>query len=73
MVDLWPENEPGIDLFTRYSTQWRTSMGGVVGLDYSVLQHDLAMRGITGERYDELMAAIRVIEGAAMKQLNGKA
>jgi hypothetical protein len=56
----------------RYSTQWRVGAGGVVGLDYSVIQHDLDHQGVQGEQYDEVMYAMHVIEQAALKAINEK-
>lgn len=69
-VDLWPENWPAIELFTRYSTQWRVGAGGPVGLDYTVILHDLDRRKISGDDHDELMASIRVIEHAALDEIH---
>lgn len=32
--EVWPENWDAVGLFLRASTQWRTTMAGVIGLDY---------------------------------------
>lgn len=69
-VELWPENWPPIQLFTRYSTQWRVGMNGPIGLDYTVIFHDLDRRGLTDDEYDDLMASIRVIETVALEELH---
>lgn len=71
-VDLWPENHPPIQLFTRNCTQWRVGMGGPIGLDYGVIFHELDRAGITGDDYDEMMASIRIIETAALEAINEK-
>ena len=55
-VELWPECVLPIELFSRVATQWRVGAGGPIGLDYNVV-------------YRELMAAIRIIERAALEQM----
>ena len=68
--ELWADNWPAIQFYQRISTQWRTGPGGVVGLDYTVVFHELDREGLDREAYDEMMAAIRVIERTAAKELN---
>jgi len=68
--DLWEENWPAIQLYIHLQTQWRVGMGGPYGLDYNVVFHELDRRGLDREAYDEMMAAMRVIEEAALKALN---
>ena len=69
-MDLWPENWPPIQLFTRNCTQWRVGMAGPVGLDYTVIYHELDRTGVKGDDFEDMMWAIRVIEAAALEQLN---
>lgn len=71
-VDLWPENWPPIQTFTRLSTQWRVGPGGPVGLDYNVVFHELDRAGLAGDDYDDMMAALRVIESTALAELHQK-
>lgn len=42
---------------------------GPVGLDYNPILHELDRRNLPAEQYDELMDAIRVIEGAAIDEM----
>lgn len=65
-VDLWPECALPIEVFSRVSTQWRVGAGGPIGLDYNVVYRELDDIGLTGDRRHEVMAAIRVIETAAL-------
>ncbi|MDF4005322.1 DUF1799 domain-containing protein [Luteibacter sp. PPL552] len=69
-AELWPENWPAIQLFTRLSTQWRVGMNGPTGLDYNVVFHELDRTGVVGDDYDEMMAAIRVIESTALEEIH---
>lgn len=71
-VDLWPENESALQLFTRNCTQWRVGMGGPIGLDYGVIFHELDRAGIAGDDFDEMMASIRIIESTALEAINEK-
>ena len=69
-MDLWPENWPPVHLFSKVSTQWRTGPGGVIGLDYGVVFHELDRRSLSPDDYDDLMDSIRVIEQAALDQMH---
>jgi len=67
--DLWEENWPAIQLYVHVQTQWRVGMGGPYGLDYNVVFHELDRRDLDRETYDEMMAAMRVIEEIALKAM----
>ena len=69
-VTLWPECALPIEIFSRVSTQWRAGAGGPFGLDYNVLFQELDREGLEGDRRAEVMAAMRVIEGAALTEIN---
>jgi hypothetical protein len=70
-VQVWAENWPPLQLYLRNKTQWRVGAGGPVGLDYQVLYHDLDRRGVTGEDFDDVMDAIRVIESTVLSLHDG--
>lgn len=67
-VEVWEENWAAIQLFIRFSTQWRMGPQGPCGLDYSVIQYELGDMPAP-ERVD-VMGRMRVIEQAAMGQLH---
>lgn len=69
IVGLWPENWPPVQLFLRYSTQWRVGMNGATGLDYNPILHDLDRRHLADDAYDDFMDCIRVIESAALDEM----
>lgn len=66
--DVWPENWPIIEMFLRVQTQWRTSMGGVIGLDYAAVAWVLKLYGIEDQR--SLLEDLQVMEAAAMRVMN---
>jgi hypothetical protein len=45
-------------------------MSGPTGLDYNVLFHELDRKGIAGDDYDEMLAAIRIIESTALDAIH---
>jgi len=69
-VELWPENWPPFDLFARNSTQWRVGASGAVGLDYTVIFHELDRQKPPEEQYEDTLDALRVIERAALSIIN---
>lgn len=71
-VEIWPENQESISLFSRVSTQWRVGMNGPTGLDYMPLFHQMDRMGLTPDRYDQMLDDIRVIEAEALTLMNKK-
>jgi hypothetical protein len=69
-VEVWNEHWDVINLFTLYSTQWRTGMNGPTGLDFNVIHHALDRKGIEGEMFDQFVSDLRVIERAALVELH---
>jgi hypothetical protein len=63
-----PENWPTVEMFLRVQTQWRTSMGGVIGLDYAAVAWVLKLYGIEDQR--SLLEDLQVMEAAAMRVMN---
>ncbi len=55
-------------LFIRLMTQWRTTMGGVIGLDYSVLQMLFELYDVNNRQ--EIFEDIQVMEREAMIHMN---
>ena len=49
-------------------TQWRTTMGGVVGLDYSVLQMLFDLYDISNRQ--EVFEDLQIMEREAIKHMN---
>lgn len=70
VFDVWSENAEALKMFLRMDTQWRTSMGGVVGLDLSVL---LGGRGLAelaeGDPIRVLYDDVRLIETGVLMEL----
>lgn len=71
-IELWPENEVAIGVFSSISTQWRVGVSGVTGLDYNVLFYRLDRMRLSEEAHQQLFDDIRVIEAEALQILNQK-
>lgn len=69
---MWPENEQAINLFSSISTQWRTGMNGVSGLDYNVLLTLMGLMNLSYEQHCQLFADVRVVESEALQIMNKK-
>lgn len=65
VTEIWPCNAKSFELFAAMQTQWRISMGGPTGLDYSAFLVVSKATGIkvTKARFDDL----RVMEAEALK------
>lgn len=71
-VEVWPENWPVFEVFSRVGTQWNVSMGGPTGLRYEAV-YPLLDRLHGGQ--DEWMQAfddLQVMERAALDVMREK-
>ena len=66
--EVWQENWPAVEMFLRCQTQWRTSMNGIVGLDYGALAWVFRLYEVEDPR--SLLEDLQVMEGAVMQVLN---
>ena len=57
-------------MFLRVQTQWRTSMSGVIGLDYLAVEWMLRLYGVEDQR--SMLEDLQVMEGAALTLINKK-
>ncbi len=55
-------------MFLRLQTQWRTSMSGVLGLDYVAVEWMLRLYGVEDQR--SMLEDLQVMEGAALTLIN---
>ena len=55
-------------LFVRMTTQWRTTMGGVIGFDYNVLQMLFDLYDISNRQ--EVFEDLQIMEREAIKFMN---
>lgn len=62
---MWPDVWPAFAVFQSMSTQWRTGMGGITGLDYKVLPWLMKLNGVEDEA--TALTDIRVMESTALK------
>ena len=66
--EIWPENWPAVEMFLRCQTQWRTTMNGVLGLDYGAVAWVLKLYEVEDQR--SMLQDLQVMEAAAMVTIN---
>jgi hypothetical protein len=66
--EVWDENWPAMVMFLRCQTQWRTTMSGVIGLDYAAVQWLFRLYGVEDQR--TLLEDLQTMEVAAMQAIN---
>ena len=66
--EVWPDNWPAVEMFLRCQTQWRTTMSGVCGLDYSAVEWLFRLYEV--EDQQAVFQDLQVMEAAALLILN---
>ena len=66
--EVWEENWPAVEMFLRCQTQWRTTMSGVCGLDYTAVQWLFRLYEVKDA--PAVLEDLQIMESAAMKILN---
>ena len=66
--EIWEENWPVVEMFLRCQTQWRTTMSGVLGLDYGAVAWLFKMYAV--EDPPTLLEDLQVMEGAVVAILS---
>jgi hypothetical protein len=68
IFEVWEENWAALELFLRCQTQWRTTMKGILGLDYVAVAWLFRLYAVEDER--AMLEDLQVMEAAAMAALN---
>ena len=67
---MWEENWPVVEMFLRCQTQWRTTMNGLLGLDYGAVAWLLRLYEVEDPR--ALLEDLQVMEAAALITINSR-
>ena len=67
---IWEENWQVVEMFLRVQTQWRSTMSGVIGLDYAAVEWLFKLYEVEDQR--TLLEDLQVMEAAAMSAINSK-
>ena len=70
VFEVWEENWQVVEMFLRVQTQWRSTMSGVLGLDYAAVQWLFKLYEVDDQR--TLLEDLQVMEAAAMSAINSK-
>jgi hypothetical protein len=68
--EVWNENWLVVEMFLRVQTQWRTTMSGILGLDYVAVAWLFKMYAVEDPR--ALLEDLQIMEAAAMMALNNR-
>jgi hypothetical protein len=68
---VWPEHEDAVLTFIRCQTQWRSTGGGVIGLDYGVVFQVMELYDVTDRR--TVLEDLQVMESRAVEMINRRA
>ncbi len=68
--EVWQENWEAVVVFMRCQTQWRTTMSGLLGLDYTAVAWVLKLYEVEDQR--SMLEDLQVMEAAAMQALNNR-
>ena len=71
IFEVWAEHEDAVMTFLRCQTQWRTTMSGVMGLDYGVVLQLLDLYAV-GNR-QQVLEDLQVMESRAKELINAEA
>ena len=66
--EVFEENWPVVEMFLRLQTQWRTTMNGLLGLDYGAVAWLLRLYEVEDPR--ALLEDLQVMEAAALLSIN---
>jgi len=66
--EVLEENWPAVEMFLRLQTQWRTTMSGLLGLDYGAVAWLLRLYEVEDPR--ALLEDLQVMEAAALLSMN---
>lgn len=64
-IEIWQDNLDSFRLFKAMSTQWRTSMSGLIGLDYNCLPWVMKVNNILES--ETIFHDIQLMESQALK------
>lgn len=69
---MWPDNATTVEVFAHLGTQWRVGARGPIGLDYAAIPVVLQLLQVAAELHAEVFAGIRIMEHAALEEMNGE-
>lgn len=68
-VEVWPDNWPIVQFFSRLGTQWRVGFGGPTGLDYTAVLALMRTLRLKRDDFEDFFAGVQTMERAALDQM----
>lgn len=69
-VEIYPEHELPIRVFSALATQWRIGMGGPTGLDYAALPAVMDLLCVSQRKRGAVFDDLRILESAALSVMS---
>lgn len=70
VVEVWDENDDAVRWFRQSITQFNYAQHGATGFNYAVAYRDFDDMGLVGVERDKWKRKLRVMEAAALEQIN---
>lgn len=64
-VEIWPDNVETVQCFIGLSTQWKSGVNGVTGIDYSAIPVVMEMNEVEDKR--EVFGGLQVMEAEVLR------
>lgn len=64
-VEIWPDNVETVQCFIGLSTQWKSGMNGVTGLDYAAILIVMKMNEVRDRK--TVFGGLQVMESEALR------
>ena len=68
--EIWECNRLAWEVFCKVSTQWRTGVGGVIGLDYCAIYPIIDRMAKDNDEWNALFDDVREIESGALRAMS---
>jgi hypothetical protein len=68
--EVWEENWLAVEMFLRVQTQWRSAMGGLLGLDYGAVEWLFNLYEVAVEDQRSMLEDLQVMEATVIATVN---
>lgn len=69
-LEIWPETDAAVRVFTSMQTQWRVGASGATGLDYSTLPFVFRMTDTPRNKWPDVFDDLRILENTALEKMH---
>jgi hypothetical protein len=70
--EVWEENWLAVEMFLRVQTQWRSAMGGLLGLDYGAVEWLFNLYAVAAEDQRSMLEDLQIMEATVIATVNNR-